>query len=89
MKKCLRCGEEFTDPIPKVTNPEGEITDIATNDWCSNCNAILSSVLFRERSAYQVLMLKSTRGALGFSGMPKIMTPHEEKIPYKWQKSDD
>ena len=73
MNKCLRCGEEFTDPVPKVTNPEGEMTHIASEDWCANCNAICSSVLFRERSAYQVLSLKSTTGARGFSGIPKVI----------------
>jgi DNA-directed RNA polymerase subunit RPC12/RpoP len=70
--KCLRCGKEYDNPIPKVTNLEGEITEIMTKDWCARCNAIGTSVLFRERCAYQVLPLASTKGIHGFDGMPKI-----------------
>lgn len=76
--KCLRCGEEFTDPVPPETNPEGEITEIMSSHWCANCNALGNSVLFREQAAYQILSLKTTTGALGFSGMPHKLKRKEK-----------
>ena len=71
--KCLRCGLEYDNPVPEVTNPEGQIMEIMTVEWCPACNAIGVSVLFRERCAYQVLPLKSTTGIHGFDGMPKVL----------------
>lgn len=68
---CLRCGAEFDNPVPPVTNPEGRMDEIMSVHWCPDCNAIGNSVLFRENAAYQVLPLKSTAGAHGFDGMPK------------------
>lgn len=73
MEKCLRCEAGFDNPVPKVTNPEGGRAEIACIHWCPKCNAIAMSVLFREQCVYQVLDLKSTTGARGFSGMPKVL----------------
>lgn len=50
---CLRCGREFTNPVPEVTNP-GLIRDIACKGWCAACNAFTMSVVYRWSSAYAV-----------------------------------
>lgn len=57
MSKCLRCGRQFSNPIPKVRNlnaPRCELLhkDIATLEWCANCNRIAVSGIFRNNSAY-------------------------------------
>lgn len=51
-KLCRRCGREFTNPTPEVKEPGGR-TEIACVGWCSDCNALTMSVLFREISAYR------------------------------------
>lgn len=50
--KCRRCGAEYDSPVPEVTYPEGN-HEIATTEWCDNCNALIMSVIFRESSAYR------------------------------------
>lgn len=49
---CLRCGREFEDPRPAVTNEDGINTEIATDEWCPDCNRIVMMVVFRQSSAY-------------------------------------
>lgn len=50
--KCRRCGTEFTDPRPIVTNDEG-IPEIASKEWCADCNKYVMNVVFRHNSAYR------------------------------------
>lgn len=52
MPKCRRCGEEYTDPVPKVKNPQGTKAEIATPLWCPKCNAFTMGVLWRGDSIY-------------------------------------
>jgi len=51
MLVCRRCGREFTNPVPEVTDPSGN-KEIACVEWCSDCNALAMSILFRWSSAY-------------------------------------
>ncbi len=57
---CLRCGKEFSNPIPPVTNPEG-YTEIATDLWCADCNALVMTVLSRGRTAYQMMNIQGSQ----------------------------
>jgi len=60
--KCFRCGRGFTNPVPEVTDPTGN-REIACKDWCSDCNCLVMSVIFREISAYRrVRLLDPLRG---------------------------
>jgi hypothetical protein len=57
MPKCLRCGREFKNPVPKIRNisnvrPELLHYDIACVKWCANCNRVAMSGIFRNNSAY-------------------------------------
>lgn len=52
-KRCLRCGRAFSNPVPEVTHPEG-IHEIATHEWCTDCNIFAMNILFRWSSAYRV-----------------------------------
>ena len=49
---CLRCNQEFDNPVPEVIFPSG-IKEIACAEWCSACNAYGMSILFRDTSAYR------------------------------------
>lgn len=51
VKICKRCGKEFTNPVPEVAVPTG-ITEIATTDWCADCNKFAMSIVYRWSSAY-------------------------------------
>lgn len=50
--KCLRCGRKYENPVPETANSEGTVREIATVEWCSDCNRLAMSVVFRDRSAY-------------------------------------
>lgn len=50
---CLRCGREFENPVPPVVNPEGG-REIATSEFCADCNKLIMSVVFRDATAYRV-----------------------------------
>jgi hypothetical protein len=52
MSVCARCGREYENPVPSVTNPEGNITEIAASEWCSDCNRIAMMAVFRQSSVY-------------------------------------
>ena len=68
MSTCKRCGREFDNPVPEVTYPEG-IHDIATKEWCADCNALTLTVLFRESSAYRKLPLHDPmKGGRDYAG---------------------
>ena len=56
---CLRCGKEFNNSVPKITNSKG-FTEIATNEWCSDCNNLCMNLVFREGTAYKVKLLGNT-----------------------------
>lgn len=52
-KVCRRCGGEFDDPVPPVTNPSPfAIKEIASSEWCSTCNVFAMVIMFRNSSAY-------------------------------------
>ena len=51
--KCLRCGKEFENPMPEITVSDG-YKEIASVLYCASCNAFVMSVLFRDRSAYDI-----------------------------------
>ena len=51
--KCLRCGKEYDNSTPEVTDPGGR-HEIATNEWCAECNQFTMTVLLRWASAYRV-----------------------------------
>ena len=48
---CKRCGRLYTCPDPPIVS-DGEVTEIATTDWCADCNAYVMTVLYRGRSAF-------------------------------------
>ncbi len=50
--RCRRCGVEFDDPVPENSIPSGN-TDIASAEWCADCNTFVMSVVFRESSVYR------------------------------------
>lgn len=50
--KCLRCKRDFENPVPSVTNADGNM-EIACRDWCPDCNTLAMSIIFRESSAYR------------------------------------
>jgi len=50
---CLRCGREYDNPIPEVVDPTRTQKEIATSEWCADCNRLAMSVLFRESSVYR------------------------------------
>jgi len=54
---CRRCGRPVNNPVPEVTHPEGNY-EIATEEWCADCNALTMSVVFRGISAYRLEKLK-------------------------------
>jgi len=49
---CLRCGREYETPFPEIVRPGGW-EEIATKEWCADCNKLVMSVIFREISAYR------------------------------------
>lgn len=49
--ECRRCGRDFTDPAPEVTNPGGN-KEVVCVGWCPDCNKLATIVLYRERTAY-------------------------------------
>ena len=49
--KCLRCGRSFENPVPEITNPGGN-TEIATDEYCADCNRLVMSLVNRYSSAY-------------------------------------
>lgn len=52
---CLRCGKEFENPVPEVTNiSQTANSEIATSDWCADCNRLAMNVVFRESTFYKV-----------------------------------
>ena len=53
--KCLRCGKEYTNAVPPVTN-NGKFSEnaIMADGWCDKCNQFCSNVLFRNSSAYAI-----------------------------------
>ena len=51
MNECKRCGKEFENPIPEIKKPDGN-KEIATIEWCAECNEFAMSILYRGRSAY-------------------------------------
>ena len=53
MGRCLRCGKEFSNPVPEVVNPEGN-REIATKEWCPKCNGLAMGIIFRQSSAYKI-----------------------------------
>ena len=55
--ECLRCTKEFEKSVPKVTNPKG-VKEIATREYCAECNAFVMSILYRGNSAYDILPSK-------------------------------
>ncbi len=50
--KCRRCGREFDNPVPEITRPDGN-PEIATSEWCADCNALIMTVVHRESTAYK------------------------------------
>ena len=59
LNKCLRCGNEYDDPVPPVTHPDG-IMEIASKLWCGDCNALTMSIIYRNSSAYRILLIKGS-----------------------------
>jgi len=49
---CNRCRKPYTNPYPPTKNPGGVI-EIATTEFCADCNAHVMHVLFRQNSAYR------------------------------------
>ena len=63
--KCRRCGREFTESEPPVAKPEG-IREIATVEWCADCNAFAMYILYKGRLAYRSpRIVKIDKDALG------------------------
>lgn len=52
MPTCLRCYMSFEESVPDKVNKEGINEEIATTDWCKDCNSIAMSVVYRQASAY-------------------------------------
>lgn len=52
-KVCRRCGVEFTDPVPEVTDPGGNV-EIACVEYCADCNCFIMNVIHRHDCAYKV-----------------------------------
>ena len=53
MPKCVRCGLEFTLPIPpRTSNDPHKVKEIASSSFCALCNMIAMGALFRSQSAY-------------------------------------
>lgn len=53
LKICKRCGKEYKTPYPVAENVGG-VLEIATKEWCADCNALTMYVLFRDRCAYNL-----------------------------------
>lgn len=51
--KCRRCGREFTNPVPEVTDP-GRDPEIACKEWCAECNAYTMNIIRRWSTAYAI-----------------------------------
>lgn len=64
--KCRRCGREFDNPVPEVTYPKG-LHEIATSEWCAECNVFTMSIVFRESSAYKVRRLHDPMKGGGYA----------------------
>lgn len=52
-KICKRCNKEYSNPYP-VAEKIGGILEIATKEWCADCNALTMYILFRDRSAFSL-----------------------------------
>ena len=50
---CQRCGKEYMDPVPKAVHPDGN-PEIATKDWCPDCNSFTMCLVFRGSTAYKI-----------------------------------
>lgn len=48
---CKRCGKEYEDPYPEIVG-EGVNYEIATLEYCADCNALVMTLVHRESSAY-------------------------------------
>lgn len=64
--KCRRCGREFDNSVPEVTYPKG-IHEIATSEWCAECNVFTMSIVFRESSAYKTRRLHDPMKGGGYA----------------------
>lgn len=61
---CLRCGNWYENPVPPVTDPKGNL-EIATVEWCADCNALCMSLVHRGSSAYDIVVkLKGAKDAM-------------------------
>ena len=53
---CKRCGREYDDPVPPITNPGRYInTEIMSREWCAGCNTVGAMAIHRGTSAYFTL----------------------------------
>lgn len=50
---CLRCGRKYETPFPEVVIPDGRM-EIASEEWCADCNRLAMTLVFREISAYRM-----------------------------------
>ena len=69
--KCRRCGIEFGNPVPEVTNPEGRNKEIACVEWCPRCNKVAMAALYRGASAYYEYGLRPPWQSEGEAVLPK------------------
>ena len=73
---CRRCGREFDNPVPEVSNPSGIRTDIASTEWCSDFNKTAMSALYRDSGAYYVYGLRPPWQGEGESKTPEGGSKH-------------
>ncbi len=53
LKICKRCDKKYKSPFPLAQNVGGFL-EIATKEWCANCNAFVMHIIYRDRSAYNL-----------------------------------
>lgn len=53
IKTCKRCGRKYSITIPKIKQ-SGKFLhdDIATDDYCANCNRVVMSAVYRDACVY-------------------------------------
>ncbi len=67
---CLRCGKEYDDPRPEIIIP-GVNPEIATSEWCAECNKVSMAALYRNRSAYYEYGIRPPWQSEGIPDKPK------------------
>lgn len=79
--KCTRCGEDFDSPIPKISNPNGQTSEIACKEMCPDCNSIICTAVLRDSTNYRLKTFGS-KSYISYSGRESYEYPVRKDCRY-------